>query len=920
MMASRVRLKDGRLLIDGVPSVMLCASLFYFRIPRAQWAERLAAVTRLGYHAIDVYLPWNFHEVAPGQFDFHGEKDVAHFLDLAADAGLLVLARPGPYICSEFDGGALPAWLGTIDGLRVRQNEPQYLAHVRRWCDAVLPILAARQSSAGGAVAILQIENELDFFPCDDPAGYLSALKAMLDEHGIDAPVIACAGQGDIERATGLVAGVAPAVNLYPDDCSVGIEERAAYYAHQVEAAGFPLLVTETNRLHRTLKRELAAGALLLGPYLQASGWNFDYASSLGNWGDPAGLMSSDYDFGGAIAPDGSERADAAQGRILARIIAALGRLLGAASAGEAPLAGPPGGHPYRTVASRALHGGGTLVGLTNLGAEIDVVTLTVADGDFVVAVDVGECRLIVVGLPLRSVGIEGTLVASDSELIEFRTVDDGARMTFHTDSRAVLLLDLPEGWRATSVTSDGSVSIDAVGRHRVELASGSVVFSAGGRELTLTATSTDEAGRVDVAGSMRADGIIRTGDVGPSADRGADGGDALVDHARRAAEPIDRIASAGQDIGRQPGPMERFGIYRGGARYSSTLPGGDALGILLGGASDILTISADGMSPETIVNSGTDLLLPFTGPRSAANGPLTIDAEIWGHANFHDERLPALRLGSLRGLEGAALITDAVLLDAGWMLSNRSAPSAIGSKPAPLIDWGGWSSPRAETLGYRRTIELPPGRNAAAVRITGTEGVHEVVVDGEPAGRITPLAPVLDISGRLREGRSLELELTTHRIFAERVGTVELLTGVTIDGWQIGGFGLAEVREDGRRALARATDVDLPVLLEPGEGRWLSIDLRAASEDAPGRDIVIRPRGRGVRLTFVLHGRIIGRVWTEPPRGVPFTGGRGDIALAPAPWLVDDSDVMVLAQTTGPAAGSVDGFVLSTSIDGARS
>lgn len=49
------------------------------------------------------YIPWNFHEVNPGVYNFTGDHDVTHFLQLAQDLGLLVVLRPGPYICGEWD-------------------------------------------------------------------------------------------------------------------------------------------------------------------------------------------------------------------------------------------------------------------------------------------------------------------------------------------------------------------------------------------------------------------------------------------------------------------------------------------------------------------------------------------------------------------------------------------------------------------------------------------------------------------------------------------------------------------------------------------------------------------------------------------------------------------------------------------------
>lgn len=49
------------------------------------------------------YVPWNYHEPLPGVYDFAGDRDVEAFLDLTAELGLLVILRPGPYICAEWE-------------------------------------------------------------------------------------------------------------------------------------------------------------------------------------------------------------------------------------------------------------------------------------------------------------------------------------------------------------------------------------------------------------------------------------------------------------------------------------------------------------------------------------------------------------------------------------------------------------------------------------------------------------------------------------------------------------------------------------------------------------------------------------------------------------------------------------------------
>lgn len=49
------------------------------------------------------YVPWNFHETIEGIQNFTGDRDLEHFLDLANQTGLLVILRPGPYICAEWE-------------------------------------------------------------------------------------------------------------------------------------------------------------------------------------------------------------------------------------------------------------------------------------------------------------------------------------------------------------------------------------------------------------------------------------------------------------------------------------------------------------------------------------------------------------------------------------------------------------------------------------------------------------------------------------------------------------------------------------------------------------------------------------------------------------------------------------------------
>src|SRR5262249_40015473 len=71
-------------------------------------------------------------------------RDVDRLLDMAAQAGIYVIARPGPYINAETDDGGLPAWLSREPG-SLRTNDPQYLAFALDWQRHIDAILARHQ-------------------------------------------------------------------------------------------------------------------------------------------------------------------------------------------------------------------------------------------------------------------------------------------------------------------------------------------------------------------------------------------------------------------------------------------------------------------------------------------------------------------------------------------------------------------------------------------------------------------------------------------------------------------------------------------------------------------------------------------------------------------------------------------------------
>ena len=101
--------------VDGKPFFIHSAAFFYYRIPRDLWEPMLERYKRLAINTIDIYIPWNWHEPKPGEFDFDGHtnprRDLRRLLSLISDKGFRLIIRPGPEILNEWRHGGYPGWL-----------------------------------------------------------------------------------------------------------------------------------------------------------------------------------------------------------------------------------------------------------------------------------------------------------------------------------------------------------------------------------------------------------------------------------------------------------------------------------------------------------------------------------------------------------------------------------------------------------------------------------------------------------------------------------------------------------------------------------------------------------------------------------------------------------------------------------------
>ncbi|ETN82984.1 glycosyl hydrolase family 35 [Necator americanus] len=178
---------NNQFLRDGKPFRYISGSIHYFRIHPDQWEARIQSIRAAGLNAIEMYIPWNFHETYKGTYDFTGMRNFTHFFELAAKYDLAVIVRPGPYICADF------------------------LREALTWWDQLLPMIRPYLWRNNGPVIMVQIENEYGSFGCDHV--YLNALRdKAIEQLGNDTVLFTTDPPETIE--CGLIDGVFATVDF----------------------------------------------------------------------------------------------------------------------------------------------------------------------------------------------------------------------------------------------------------------------------------------------------------------------------------------------------------------------------------------------------------------------------------------------------------------------------------------------------------------------------------------------------------------------------------------------------------------------------------------------------------------------------------------------------------------------------------
>ena len=206
------QIKNNEFLKNGKPIKIISGAVHYFRNMPDTWDDIFKKIKALGCNCVETYCAWNMHEKIQGQYDFSGNLDIAAFIRMAQKEDLMVIVRPGPYICAEWEFGGLPWWIMVNDDMEIRCMNKQYIQCFEDYLDKLFEEIRPLLCTNGGPIIMLQCENEYGYY--GDDKDYLEYLAKSYKEKGIDVPLFTSDGTQAKNLIDGSIDGLLATLNF----------------------------------------------------------------------------------------------------------------------------------------------------------------------------------------------------------------------------------------------------------------------------------------------------------------------------------------------------------------------------------------------------------------------------------------------------------------------------------------------------------------------------------------------------------------------------------------------------------------------------------------------------------------------------------------------------------------------------------
>lgn len=315
-------IKGGNFVYDGKAIQIHSGEMHYSRVPAPYWHHRLKMMKAMGLNAVATYVFWNNHEVAPGKWDWTtGNRNIRAFLKAASDEGMMVILRPGPYACGEWEFGGYPWWLQKVKGMEIRTYNQPFLDSCRVYIKELAAQVADYQITKGGPIVMVQAENEFGSYVEQRPdvslemhRKYSGAIKDMLIEAGFNIPMFTSDGSWLFEG--GVIDGTLPTANGEDDvenlrntvnqyHGGVGPYMVAEFYPGWLDHWNEPFVKRTAERMVKQTKKYLDAG-VSFNYYMVHGGTNFGFTAGA-NYNNERNIQPdiTSYDYDAPISEAG---------------------------------------------------------------------------------------------------------------------------------------------------------------------------------------------------------------------------------------------------------------------------------------------------------------------------------------------------------------------------------------------------------------------------------------------------------------------------------------------------------------------------------------------------------------------------------------------------------------------------------------